>query len=156
VRQPVVPKVKEIVDVPGLIPVATPVVVFIVATLVLLLAHVPEPVALVSDVLIASQTDKLPSIDEGNGFTVTGVVLVHPLDVSVNVIIAVPALLPETTPDPRTTLAFDTLPLTQVPAPDGLERAVVAPTQTLVVPVIAEGSVTVIVLNTAQPVLVIL
>jgi hypothetical protein len=52
----------------------------------------------------------------------------------------VPAFAPETKPVPDTTPAMDILPLVQAPPAGDELNDVVEPTQTLVVPVMAEGN----------------
>jgi hypothetical protein len=155
VLQPVDVSVNVMTEVPELTPVATPVVAPIVATDKLLLAHVPVPVELLSVVDISSHTLNVPVIVAGNGFTVTVLLIVQPVDVSVNVIFAVPAALPVTTPVAASTLAIPKLLLDHVPAPDVLVSEVLLPIHTSAVPVIALGWLTVIVLKTGQPRLVI-
>ena len=67
------------VDVPDVAPETIPELVPIVATLVLLLTHVPPPV-LESVVIEPSQIVAVPVIADGNGFTVTTVVVIQPVD----------------------------------------------------------------------------
>ena len=68
--------------------------------------------------------------------------------------VGVPVATPVTTPVPETIVASVVLPLVQVPPVVGSLNVVVAPAQTLVVPVIADGKgLTVMVIFTAQPVL---
>ena len=63
-----------------------------------------------------------------------------------------PAATPETTPEPEPTVATPVLPLVQLP-PDGDElKVVVAPVQTVAVPLIVPGAVlTVTVAMAKQP-----
>jgi len=74
-----VAKVYEIMVVvlPGGCPKAIPVDPM-VADVGTLLAHVPEPVASLSDVVAPGHTVSVPPIDAGNGFTVTVIDLVQP------------------------------------------------------------------------------
>jgi hypothetical protein len=58
--------------------VIAPVAELMVPTDVLLLLHVPPPVEFVNVVEEASQTDAVPPMVFGSGFTVTIVVLKHP------------------------------------------------------------------------------
>ena len=51
-----------------------------------------------------------------------------------------PALTPETTPEPEPMVAILVLPLTQVPPEAASVNDVVAPTQTVFVPEIADGA----------------
>ena len=67
------------VDVPDVAPETIPELVPIVATLVLLLIHVPPPV-LERVVVEPAQTVVVPAIAVGNGFTVTTVVVIQPVD----------------------------------------------------------------------------
>jgi hypothetical protein len=65
--------------VPVVIPVAMPVPTPIVACAVLLLVHVPPPVASVSIVVEPTHTFVVPPIGAGNGLTVIGDDVIHPL-----------------------------------------------------------------------------
>ena len=67
------------VDVPDVTPETIPELVPMVATLVLLLSHVPPPV-LESVVVEPAQTVAVPAIADGNGLTVTTVVVIQPVD----------------------------------------------------------------------------
>ena len=78
VRKQPVPSVYEIVDVPAAIPVATPVDDNIVATVVLLLDHVPGVEVLVSVAVAPTQTAVAPPIKAGSGLTVTTLVELQP------------------------------------------------------------------------------
>ena len=62
------------VDVPVAIPFTTPVPEPTVATVVLLLAHIPAGVASLNVVVVAPQIVAVPVITAGNGFTVSGAV----------------------------------------------------------------------------------
>ena len=66
------------VEVPDVTPETIPELVPIVATLVLLLIHVPPPV-LERVVVEPAQTVAVPVIADGNGFTVTTVVVIQPV-----------------------------------------------------------------------------
>lgn len=72
--QPVDVKVKVIVAVPEATPVTTPVPETTVALLVLLLAHVPLPLASLNVVVKPWHTVVVPEIEDGPGVTVTVVV----------------------------------------------------------------------------------
>ena len=61
--------------VPPVLPVTTPVTVFTVATVVLLLLHAPPVVPLLNVVVRPEQTEVIPDIAVGNGLTVTVVVV---------------------------------------------------------------------------------
>ena len=67
------------VVVPAVTPETIPELVPIVATLVLLLIHVPPPV-LDSVVVEPAHTVVVPVIADGNGFTVRTVVVIQPVD----------------------------------------------------------------------------
>ena len=66
------------VDVPDAMAETMPELVPIVATLVLLLIHVPPPV-LERVVVEPAQTVAVPVIADGNGFTVKTVVVIQPV-----------------------------------------------------------------------------
>src|ERR1043165_9320188 len=100
------------VDVPLVRPATVPEAVM-VATLVLLLCHVP-PIALVSMVVSPWQTDNVPPVAAGNALTVMVVVLVQP-EAVVIVIVVVPAVMPVTTPEVAFTVPTAVLLLLQVP-----------------------------------------
>lgn len=125
VVQPV-PNVYVIFAVPAATPLARPVPGTIVATLVLPLVQVPPP-ASVSCVFDDTQRFNEPDIGLGNGLTVTGVLVVQPVEVSLNEIVDVPVDTPVTTPLPETTVATLVLVLVHVPAPDASLRPVVKP-----------------------------
>jgi hypothetical protein len=80
-RQPV-DNVYEMVVVPADTPERKPVNKLMVATEVELLIHVPPP-ASVKEVFPPTQTAGEPDIGAGKGFTITTVVVIHPVDVSV-------------------------------------------------------------------------
>ncbi len=67
------------VEVPDVTPETIPELVPMVATLVLLLVQVPPPV-LESVVVEPAQTVVVPVIADGNGFTVTAVVVMQPVE----------------------------------------------------------------------------
>ena len=117
-------------------PVTTPVDSPTVAIPVALLLHVPPPVPSVSVVVNPEHTVRVPLIAVGNGFTVTMAVCIQPV-ASVYVIVAVP-------PDPPVTMPVEptvALPvLLHVPPLVASVSAVVSPTHTFIVPVIAAGS----------------
>jgi hypothetical protein len=111
-----------------------------IATAVLLLLHVPPPVALLSVVDEPRHKDIVPVNAAGIGLTVTVAVVEHPVEETVYVIVVVPADTPPKTPDAEPTVAIEELALVHVPPPVGLVRFDVAPTQTVVPPPIAPGS----------------
>lgn len=109
---------------------------FIVATLALLLVHVPPKVG-VSEVVLWGQIVELPVIvATGLSLTVTMPegLEVHPVLASVNVNEAGPALIPVTTPL-ELTVAMALLLLAQVPTVEG-DNKVVAPVHILLLPMI--------------------
>ena len=120
------------------------------ATVVLLLLHVPPVVASVSVVVVPEQMVKVPEIGLGRGFTVTTEVVLQPN--VVNVIDEVPPVpKPLTVPVP-VTVATPVLLLVQVPPPEASLSVVVAPSQTVSVPVIATGcELTLISITAVQP-----
>jgi hypothetical protein len=144
---------------PGL-PVTIPVEEPMVAILVLLLHQVPPGVASLSTVVSPAHTLVVPVIADGNGFTVTIVLLEHPVEISVKVIIEVPVgPTDETIPvftigiGPGTTVAIVVFELLHVP--DGIASLsmVVKPEHIEVIPVIAGGrGLTVTIVEAAQPV----
>jgi hypothetical protein len=72
-RQPLLIRY-EIVVVPELKPVATPVPASMIALVTLLLTQVPPPVALASVVVAPGQIANVPVIDDTAGFTVIAVI----------------------------------------------------------------------------------
>lgn len=141
--------VKLIVAVPAPTPVsvpvlpgAAPVIVsspLIVAIAVLLLLQLPHPALTLSELLLPAHTVELPLIDPAALLTVTITLTEQPL-VDVNVIDAVPALTPLTTPDDTPTEATSVLLLLHAPPPlVALLRLLVDPVHKLRLPVIAEG-----------------
>lgn len=119
-------------------PVNTPDEDPIVAIVVALLLHVPPPASLNVAVNPTQATGDAPVIAVGSGLIVTAVVTIQ-LEPAVNVIVAVPLLTPVTTPVVDPIVAILVLLLLQVPPPASL-NGVVNPTQTEVVPVIADGT----------------
>lgn len=95
---------------PAATPVTTPVDEPIVATVTLLLAHVPPVLALLSVVVAPVHTDVVPVIAAGSGFTVTTIDLAQPVP-SVYIMVDVPVVSAVATPDEFivTTLVFDEL-----------------------------------------------
>lgn len=72
-----VPEVKVIIVVPRATPDTSPVPASIVATLVVVLAHVPPPLASLRFVMLPIHTPAEPEIAAGSGFTVITVVVIH-------------------------------------------------------------------------------
>jgi hypothetical protein len=125
-----------VVPVPTL--VTRPAVLPIVATPGVLLVQVPVKGILLSNVFAPMQMLVVPVIALGDGFTVTAVVLRHPVG-RVYEIIAVPMLIPVTIPAgvPVTAVASELLH----EPPDGLlVRLMLAPVHTAPGPVIGAGS----------------
>ena len=114
------------------------VLVSTVATAVLLLLHVPPVIASPNVIMEPAQTVVPPDIDGGIGFTVTVIVLTQP-EPSIYVIIVVPGATPVTVPK-ASTVALAVLLLLHVPALVTSINIVVAPTHTLVTPLIDEGN----------------
>lgn len=102
------------------------------------LLQVPPGVALVKVVVNPTQTLAVPVIAAGSALTVTTVVDVHPPG-NVYVIVAAPALTPETTPLDDPTTATDVVLLFQEPPP-AHASVIVLPVQTFVGPVMGPGA----------------
>jgi hypothetical protein len=130
--QPVAVSVKVKVTGPAEIPVTTPELVTEAIT-GLLLTHVP-PVVGDRTAVLFTQTADIPVTAGGTPTVTAVVVLVHPVDVRVNVKVDDPAAIPVTIP-PFVTEAAAGLLLTQVPPVDG-DKVVEPPTHTVEVPVI--------------------
>jgi hypothetical protein len=142
--------VYNIFAVPPDTPVISPVVTFAIATVVLLLLHVPPNIALLSVIVVPWHTVVVPVIG-ATGFTVTVVVAIQPADV-VYTIAVVPADTPDTMPDDNPTVATPGVPELHVPPVGTSLRVVVLPWHTVVFPVIADGSVlTVTVVEALHP-----
>jgi hypothetical protein len=104
------------VEVPDDTPYTIPELVPTVATLVVLLLHMPPPVVLLSVVLLPTHTVDEPVIAAGSGLTVTTSVAKHPVD-TVYVIVDVPKPTLVTIPDEVPTVATVRSLLLQVPPP---------------------------------------
>jgi len=140
-----------IVAVPGMIPLVTPDVMPIVATVLLPLLHVPPPV-LVSVILPPAQTMEDPVIVGGSGSTERVVVTTHP-EAGIYVIVVVPAAIPVAIPEEIPIVAIVVELLDHMPPVVASLRVVVLPIQTLVLPVMGGGGgVTVTIAVIAQPV----
>jgi hypothetical protein len=126
--------------VPVAIPLTTPFDAPIVATLVLLLAHVPPATVLDKDVIWLTHMLDVPEIvpADVSAFTVTVAVLRQPVP-SVYVMSAVPPVTPVTIPL-ASTVATDGVPLAHVPPPEALDNVIDADGHTEPAPVIADGS----------------
>jgi hypothetical protein len=129
----------DIVAVPCVSPVTTP-VVFTEAMALLLLLHIPPVVALLNEVVFEGQTVAVPVIVPafGNSFTVmvVSVADVPQLFSSVYIMVAVPAVRPATVPFVPI-VATAVLLLVQVPPLVALASVFVALGHTVIVPVIA-------------------
>ena len=137
-----------------LVPTATPVTIPVpptVATAVLLLVHVPPPVASVSAAVPPRQMLTAPVGMIGDAaFTVTIVVALQPVE-AMQVIVAVPVATPVTMPDVAPIVATDVLLLLQLPVPNVLLSVVVPPAHTVLVPEMVGSGVTVTIAVTKQP-----
>lgn len=102
--------------------------------------HTPPVAGSVKVVVAPAHTKADPVIGEGNGLTVTGVVVIHPVP-SEKVMVATPAATPVTIPVAEPIVAVPVLPLVHNPPPPASLSVVVAPIHTWVRPVIAGGSV---------------
>ena len=104
------------------------------------LLHTPPLVALNSGVVADGQTVNVPTTGPTvrNGFTVTMAVAIHPVG-NVYVMVDVPVNGPPVTTPVLLTDAITNILLLHVPPPASV-NAVVSPTHTLSVPVIADGN----------------
>lgn len=111
-----------------------------VATAVLLLVQVPPGVPLFNVVVKPVHTEGVPVLgtSKGRGFTVTSSVVLHPVPGRAYVMFVVPAAIPVTTPK-GSILPVPGELLVHVPPPASVS-VVVAPTQTVGVPEIADGA----------------
>jgi hypothetical protein len=141
------------VVVPADTPPTTPLPIPTVATVVVLLVHVPPNVASLSVTVELTHSEGDPVIAAGLALTVSTRVVVQPVAASVNVIVVVPEATPLTTPVDEPAVATVVLPLTHVPAPEASLSVTVCPVQTDAGPDIAAGSaVTVSTRVVVQPV----
>ena len=123
---------------PEVIPVTRP-EALTVAMATLPLVQLPPGSVLLRAVVPPIQAVCDPVIPAGAGLTVIVVVAVHP-EVSVNVIVAVPAEMPVTRPEAEPIVATDGLLLVHDKPPEvGSVRTVVNPVQIAVLPEIAAG-----------------
>lgn len=143
------PAVYTTVAVPALLPPMKP-GLSNVATVVGVTDHVPPVVVLLSVVVRPTHSVRLPVMAAGVGVTVTTLVVVQP-PTEAAVIVAVPGVIPVTTPVPDT-VATAVLELLQATGLVVVLRVVVLPTHTVAVPVIAVGTgVTVTTAVVTQP-----
>ena len=105
----------------------------------LLLIHVPPMVLLDNVIFCPTHTSLAPEIAPGVVFTVTFAVVAHPVG-NVYVIAVTPIATPPSVPDVEPIVAILLLPLLQTPPPVALNNEDVAPTQTVVGPVIPAGN----------------
>jgi hypothetical protein len=112
-------------------------VVGTVAIVALLLLHVPPTIALASRVWLPAHTVSVPVIAAGIAFTVIGSNALQPVGITYDIVTAA-AATPVTMPV-ALTVAFVVLLLIQLPPVVVVLNAVVAPTHTIGVPVIAAG-----------------
>jgi len=139
------------IAVPENTPNTDPVVADTLAIDVLLLLQLPPVVASDNVVESPTQTDVLPVITAGTGFTVIGVALMHPVD-KVYVIDNVPDVTPVTIPV-EPTVANAVLLLAQVPPPVASVSPIVDPTHTVAGPEIFAGNAFTVTVRVAiQPV----
>ena len=106
-----------------------------------LLLHVPPVAASDNEVVNPEHTLNVPNIAVGNGFTVTTVVMIQPVDDNAYVIVAVLALntAPPVTKPALPTDAISGALLLHIPPPVASLNDVVKPEHTLVTPRIAVG-----------------
>jgi hypothetical protein len=123
--------------VPGVIPVTTPVNEPIVATAVVPLVHVPPPVLLVNVIVEPGHTVPGPTIGPAADITLTVVVTRQPL--TVYEIVAVPNVIPVTTPLVIPIDAIVVGTLVQKPPGVALLNKVVAPIHKEGEPVMGAG-----------------
>jgi hypothetical protein len=122
-----------------------------VATVVLLLLHVPFAVASVSAVVELKQTVAAPDIGAGAAMTVIVLVTGAPQPVE-KVIVGVPATPPVTTPVPAFAVATVVLLLLQVPFAVASDNVMDEPEQTVAAPDMGPGAaITVMFFVTALP-----
>jgi hypothetical protein len=138
------------------VPAATAVTIPVDPTMaraVLLLLHAPPEVRSVNGTVNPAHSVFIPEIADGTGFTVTPVVVAHPVG-NVYVMITLPADIPAVKPVDTPTVAMAVLLLLQAPPPPSA-NSVVEPTHTTGVPVVAAGNgltVTTVVASVPQPV----
>ena len=124
---------------PAPTPVTTPVLPA-VATVVILLAHVPPASASDNVVALSAQTVCVPVIVEGNGFTVIAFVMIQP-ELKRYDIVVVPAKIPVTIPEVDPIVAAEVLLLDHNMPPElASVNGVVEPTHTEDAPDIADGN----------------
>jgi hypothetical protein len=112
----------------------------IVATVDGLALQVPPDGVTPNAVVDAAHNIVVPDMALGNAFTVIVVVAIHPVELTVYVIVVVPTDAPVTRPDVTPTFAIVRSLLVQVPTPVASLSALEVVTHKLVLPVIAAGS----------------
>jgi len=141
--------VYEIVVVPGRIPPTLPEVAPTVAVVDVLLLHVPPVVTSARSVADPIHVCNVPVIEEGIGLTVTTIVVLQPA--TIYVIVDVPAMTPDISPDPAV-VAMDVAPLDQMPPVVRSDSVTTEPAHTTPLPDIEEGTgFTDTVIDRAQP-----
>jgi len=126
-----------ILTVPALTAVTTPETEPTVATLVLLLDHIPPPVP-VNTTELPTHIALGPDIGPGEGFTTMVTLALQPVD-NVYMIVAEPGATPVTTPDDEPTVAMLVLLLVQTPPAVLFVSVMDDPAQTDVGPAMATG-----------------
>jgi hypothetical protein len=125
------------IEVPIVRPVTTPLMLPMVATVGLLLVHIPPPTLLPNVVVVPAQALLVPVMAPGASSVVNTVVVRQPVP-SVYDIVAVPVATVVTMPDVEPIVATPVLSLVHIPPPVALVR-VVLPEHNDVVPPIAAG-----------------
>ena len=125
--------------VPGVTPVTTPLPGTMVATRGSPLLQVPPALASLKFVVAPTQTELLPVIAAGSGFTVSVADVAHPV-VSLYPMITVPAATPVATPVLETIVAIPVLLLDHDPPVVLSVSPVVSPMQTARLPLIDAGN----------------
>lgn len=127
---------------PAATPVTSPVTGFTVAAAVLLLLQLPPPVPLLVNIAVAAAHSVLapltvPALGRLPTVTTTDALTVPHTEVTVYLIVELPAATPVTTPVVAFTVAAAVLVLLQVPPPvPSLDKVVVEPVHRKVVPLI--------------------
>jgi hypothetical protein len=131
-------------------PVTTPLVLPTVAIDGVWLIHVPPPLAPVGVIVDPTQTASVPDI-VGNGFTVTTIAREQPVLMRFAIIVAVPAVMPPTTPVAELMVATAVFALLHVTALS-LVIVMVLPRHTCVgPPMVAAFAITVTVFVAKHP-----
>ena len=131
------PTVYDIFTLPGATPVTSP-VDDTTAIAVLSLLHAPPAELLLNVVVVLTQAEVVPEIEDGGSATVMACATAGQ-DPNVYEMLALPAATPETTPDASTTAAA-VLSLLHTPPATGSVNCVVAVGQMFVTPEIAPAT----------------